>query len=314
MKIAPFFAVAAALLIIISARFIFADIPEEKTEAPSVYFCPIDNCSAYLAAILANATKSIDCAFYSFKSNDVAYAIKNSNATARLVLGTKSNLGIYYKIRKGVGLMHNKFCIVDSDTVVTGSFNPSEDERYKNNIVVLHSKFVAENYEAEFEELWNGIFGEGRKTKRPVVRSDNGIIETYFCPEDECKNQVERLLRGAKQSIYFIFFSFTDKEVAEMLIELHKKGIIVRGMLEDTQNTEWSSYGDMKNAGIDIQLDGTKSILHHKVFIIDNETVITGSYNPTKNGNERNDENLLILHNKDIALKYTEEFMRAKQS
>jgi phosphatidylserine/phosphatidylglycerophosphate/cardiolipin synthase-like enzyme len=50
--------------------------------------------------------------------------------------------------------------------------------------------------------------------------------------------------------------------------------------------------------------------MHHKVFIIDNKTVITGSYNPTKNANERNDENILIIHDKKIAEKYLKEFER----
>jgi len=48
--------------------------------------------------------------------------------------------------------------------------------------------------------------------------------------------------------------------------------------------------------------------MHHKVFIIDNETVITGSFNPTKNADLRNDENILIIHNKWIAKKYLKEF------
>ncbi|HDJ96691.1 MAG TPA: phospholipase, partial [Candidatus Aenigmarchaeota archaeon] len=45
-----------------------------------------------------------------------------------------------------------------------------------------------------------------------------------------------------------------------------------------------------------------------KFFIIDNETVITGSANPTKAGYKRNDENLLIIHNKDLAKIYAKEF------
>ena len=48
--------------------------------------------------------------------------------------------------------------------------------------------------------------------------------------------------------------------------------------------------------------------MHHKVFIIDNKTVITGSYNPTANGNKNNDENMIIIHDKGIANKFLEEF------
>jgi phospholipase D len=48
--------------------------------------------------------------------------------------------------------------------------------------------------------------------------------------------------------------------------------------------------------------------MHHKVFIIDKEAVVTGSYNPTKSGNTRNDENMLIIHDKEIANQFLEEF------
>jgi len=50
--------------------------------------------------------------------------------------------------------------------------------------------------------------------------------------------------------------------------------------------------------------------MHHKVWIIDGKTVITGSFNPTKAGNEKNDENLVIIHDKEIAGQYLEEFKR----
>ena len=56
--------------------------------------------------------------------------------------------------------------------------------------------------------------------------------------------------------------------------------------------------------------DTNPGIMHHKVFIIDEKTVVTGSMNPTQNGNERNDENILILHDEDIAKQYIKELER----
>ncbi|MBT4110758.1 DUF1669 domain-containing protein, partial [Candidatus Woesearchaeota archaeon] len=48
--------------------------------------------------------------------------------------------------------------------------------------------------------------------------------------------------------------------------------------------------------------------MHHKVFVIDEETVVTGSFNPTGGGDTRNDENVLIITDKDIAKEFEEEF------
>ena len=44
--------------------------------------------------------------------------------------------------------------------------------------------------------------------------------------------------------------------------------------------------------------------VHHKV--IDGETVITGSFNFTKAAEENNAENLLVIHDKKMAERYTE--------
>ena len=50
--------------------------------------------------------------------------------------------------------------------------------------------------------------------------------------------------------------------------------------------------------------------MHHKVFIIDRKVVTTGSMNPTSNGNEKNNENLIIIHDEAIAKDYLNEFFK----
>ena len=50
--------------------------------------------------------------------------------------------------------------------------------------------------------------------------------------------------------------------------------------------------------------------MHHKVIIIDDETVITGSYNFSRNAERSNDENILIIKNKEIAREFNREFRR----
>jgi phosphatidylserine/phosphatidylglycerophosphate/cardiolipin synthase-like enzyme len=73
----------------------------------------------------------------------------------------------------------------------------------------------------------------------------------------------------------------------------------------------------LRDAGFDIMVDGNKYLLHHKVFIIDAEVpgkarVITGSFNPTKSANERNDENMLIIWNDELVAQYVTEYERVR--
>ncbi|HIP88190.1 MAG TPA: DUF1669 domain-containing protein, partial [Anaerolineales bacterium] len=51
-------------------------------------------------------------------------------------------------------------------------------------------------------------------------------------------------------------------------------------------------------------------IMHHKVFVVDDQTVVTGSFNFTLSAEEQNDENVLILHDAEVAAAYAEEFDR----
>ena len=48
------------------------------------------------------------------------------------------------------------------------------------------------------------------------------------------------------------------------------------------------------------------SISHNKVMVIDDQVVITGSFNFTHAAEAFNAENLLIIHDRDLARKYSE--------
>ena len=56
--------------------------------------------------------------------------------------------------------------------------------------------------------------------------------------------------------------------------------------------------------------DGNCYILHHKVIIIDERMVITGSYNFTSSAERDNDENLVIVDDPQLARAYLDEFAR----
>ena len=58
-------------------------------------------------------------------------------------------------------------------------------------------------------------------------------------------------------------------------------------------------------------IDDAHAIAHNKVILIDDDTVITGSFNFTKAAEERNAENLLILGGQaDLAGEYHKNFQK----
>jgi DNA uptake protein ComE-like DNA-binding protein len=67
----------------------------------------------------------------------------------------------------------------------------------------------------------------------------------------------------------------------------------------------------MRDLGMPVMQDTNRWSMHHKVIIIDGQTVITGSFNLSRSAAHSNNENVLILTgNRDLARLYTEEFQR----
>lgn len=102
-------------------------------------------------------------------------------------------------------------------------------------------------------------------------------------------------------------YSFTSAPIAEALVRAHKRGVKIRVLLDKSQKTEkYSSADFLTNAGISTKIDAAHAIAHNKFMIIDNETVITGSFNFTKAAEESNAENLLVVRDKELASRYIE--------
>ena len=221
----------------------------------------------------------------------------------------------------GSGLMHNKFAIIDGSSVFTGSYNITENCTHKNNnnAIIINSPEVAEIYLAKFTEMFdNRIFGNRKKTgafarlqRKYYVKLDDIDINVYFAPEDNVEKIIHGRIAKAKKSIKFMQFSFTSNPISEIMIKKFKDGIEVKGVFERKgSGTEYSQYTKMKIENIPVRLDGNRYVMHHKVIIIDDHIVITGSFNLSKNANTRNDENVIIIGSKEVALKYIEEFNR----
>ncbi len=287
-------------------------IPQEEGSI-EVSFCPQDNCEEILISFIDESTV---CTFYDLDLENLTKHLLLMNTQVLLFEDNFEKFGEnFYEVRSKA-LMHNKFCITNN-TVITGSMNPTHNgaKKNNNNLVVIESPTIAQNYREEFLELQTR---KEKRVKNPIVELliyDRGIlIENYFCPEDDCEKEVLAELESAKESIHFLTFSFTSDPIGDLLIRKHDEGVFVTGVFEKRQQNKYSEHHRFAKAGVDFIWDNNPQTMHHKVFIIDanttNATVITGSYNPSKNGNERNDENILIIHDEEVAREFFEEFER----
>ena len=137
-------------------------------------------------------------------------------------------------------------------------------------------------------------------------------IEVMFSPSDGVQKRLLGELSKAKHSVRMMAFSFTAPEVAEQLSALAKRGVSVRCLFDNGQaHGKYSQNKFLGRNGVAVRLAPNRSgKMHHKVIIIDDETVITGSYNFSRNAERSNDENILIIKNKEIAREFNREFRR----
>ena len=70
---------------------------------------------------------------------------------------------------------------------------------------------------------------------------------------------------------------------------------------------------ELANLGIPVKIDAVHAIAHNKIVIIDGEAVITGSFNFTEAAEENNAENLLVIHDRKLAERYTRNFEELAQ-
>jgi len=175
------------------------------------------------------------------------------------------------------------------------------------------SRQLAADYTNEFEQMFAGRFGTSKRsaTPYPAVRLGTARVEVYFSPEDGVAKHVLQRLAAAKKSIYFMTFSYTADSTADAMIAKVKAGLVVRGVFE-SQNAggTGSDFNRLTQGGVDVLEDGNCYILHHKVIVIDERTVLTGSYNFIGSAEKDNDENLVIVDDPNLARAYVDEFER----
>ena len=316
--------------------FLFSQVLISKDSWWDIYFTKSKevNPQTALITVIKKSTKTIDCAFFDLSSTEIIKSILKANKRGtkiRIVIDSNyvHSTGINKLISEGInvisdnrnGLMHNKFAILDSTYLWTGSYNPTYNGAFRNNnnSILIKSKKLCEIYQKQFDQMFEDkIFGNRYYpepfsffTKKRKVKIDNTKIEVLFAPEDNLTLKIVNLIKSSKSSIRLMGFSFTEDLIAESLIAQHKKGVNVKVLMERRgSGTEYSEFVKLKIEGVSVKKDKKIYIMHHKVIIIDNKILITGSFNFSKNAQVKNDENILVIENKKIALKYLKEFNR----
>lgn len=276
--------------------------PIDDNATVLVFFCPETDCMSLFTTTLTQARKSIHCALYDFSEELLPFFDGLRGKDIQIITKTRIKRP-YLSQPQTHALSHNKFCVIDNQLVWTGSFNPTGNKN-RNDVLLLSSPALAKNYETEFQEM---LTRKSKQAPYSKINADTLQIENLFCLDDDCQKYVIDTLNKAKLSVYAMAYSFTDKDVASVLLQKKKEGQDIRVLLEARQIDEYSVFSSL-HPFVPVRVSNQEGLLHYKVFIIDKKTVITGSANPTQNGYVHNDENILILHSPVNAQRYANRF------
>lgn len=287
--------------------------------------CTTDFCTTLVKQI-NSANSTIDMALYGYTDvSDVTNALKHAiqrGVNVRMVYDINSQGSNFYpntfnlaklipdsKSDRGdsqyqSSIMHNKFFIFDKKTVLTGSANISFTDLSgfnSNAIILINSPEIADLYEQEFEQMYNNKF-HNKKLKiehKENILLGESIVSVYFSPTDKViTEKIIPLINNAHQYIYIPAFLITHKRFSQALINAKARGVDVRIILDATNaRNQHSTHELLRKNNILVKTENYAGKMHAKSLIIDDNYIVVGSMNFSKSGENRNDENVLVIEN-----------------
>jgi phosphatidylserine/phosphatidylglycerophosphate/cardiolipin synthase-like enzyme len=302
-------------------------------ESPVYFFLgPSPSMEKALLAFIGSANETLDVCVFEMNLPAVAGALLEANArgVAVRVILDRDNAQKAYEVeeelaemdKRGMltlahnrsGLMHNKFMVADGFRVWTGSYNFTRNcsNFNDNHAVVLESRNLAENYEKEWMEISDKRHGKrfAYPTPHPRVEIGGTEVQNYFTPEDDVREAIAAEMAKATNEIAMMAFSFTDRTLTDAVADALKRGVRAIVLLDSgLAKHPGANTKELAEMGANVRMSpGVR--LHHKVIVIDRETVVLGSANFSASAFDRNDENVLIVRAPNFAQAMIREAMR----
>lgn len=215
----------------------------------------------------------------------------------------RSNIDV--KVDYNTGIFHQKFIVRDSNSILTGSANFTNEGMHKNlnHLVIINDAGVAKIYSKEFGEIQKGHFGRYNEGHDPAPSNliiSDVRLRVLFAPDHNPEMEIMKQMMKAKKRIDFAIFTFAKSSgIDDTMIKLLDFGMPIKGAFDGLQGGQkWSAVHTLIKHGADLhKVPSTKALgkLHHKLMIIDDQLIIAGSFNYTSDANRINDENIIIL-------------------
>lgn len=265
--------------------------------------------STYLQA-LNSAEKSILVLIYSLRDHAIINVLNKQakkginvtvicDAEASQDVSNQLNSNVKVHYQSGVGIMHLKLLVIDSDQVYIGSANlTGKSLGSHGNLVVGLSSPVMAN---AIQQLADSMVNPSIKAPASVsVQLPQQQIELWFLPSSgkTAYHRLMNLLYGAKSSLRIAMYTLTHPQLIEAIVDARDRGVNVEVVLDRTQAQDQGNVGYRKlmDAGIKVGLSTSDDLLHYKMAWIDESILVNGSANWTISAFNRNNECFLVIN------------------
>jgi phosphatidylserine/phosphatidylglycerophosphate/cardiolipin synthase-like enzyme len=180
---------------------------------------------------------------------------------------------------------HVKLLIVDGEAAVGGMNWGKHSDRNHDYVLETRIKVEVDRLVRIFEQDWS--LAGGRPSPLAAIAAE--VAQT--APGSEIRSMLEAALVHAVRRVLAEVYTLTDPEVIAQLVEAHRRGAMVRVLLDPNQPYNLHGYGVLRAAGVEARWYPVPRavLLHAKIGLFDAELVL-GSANWTLSGLDVNHE------------------------
>ena len=136
-------------------------------------------------------------------------------------------------------------------------------------------------------------------------------VEAWFGQAVAVRNKYREIIRSADYDVAVAMDRFTDYTMADALIDAARRGRRVRVIVDgDKRNLlKGKALGDhLKAGGVEVMYDRSESNLYDRFVIIDDHTVVVGSYPFTEDAPSSPMTDAVVIEDEVVAKEYLEFF------
>lgn len=180
---------------------------------------------------------------------------------------------------------HVKLLIVDGKAAVGGMNWGKHSDRNHDYVLETQVTFDVDRLVRIFDQDWS--LAGGHPAPQPAIAGE--VAQT--APGAEIRSMLETALIRAVRLALAEVYTLTDPEVIAQLVAAHRRGAMVRVLLDPNQAYNLHGYGVLRAGGVEVRWYPIPrgALLHAKIGLFDGQLVL-GSANWTLSGLDVNHE------------------------